>query len=138
MLRHATWVAAVLALAVCAIAGCTSGVNRPVHEVTATVGSDSVQHVKVTAHSYYFDPNRIVVRRGVPVELTIKNGALFVPHDFTCIDKEAGVIVDQDVGMFYAAHKVRFTPTKSGEFPFHCDVDSHAKKGMMGTLVVKD
>ena len=34
------------------------------------------------------------------------------------------------------ARALRFTPTKAGEYHFHCDVDSHAKQGMMGMLVV--
>src|SRR5204862_1238746 len=74
-------------LALCSatlVAGCTSGLNRPVREVTANLGADQVQRVTVTTHSFYFDPNRIVVKRGVPVELTIRNGAWFVPHDFSC------------------------------------------------------
>ena len=37
-----------------------------------------------------------------------------------------------------ASVTVRFTPTRNGEYPFHCDVDGHAKKGMTGTLVVRD
>lgn len=118
------------------LVGCTSGLKRPVHEVTASVGADQVQHVTVTAHSFYFDPNRIVVKRGVPVELTVKNGAMFVPHDFSCEAAEAGVTVDLPVGMFHGSKHSRFTPTKAGEYPFHCDVDGHAKKGMTGTLVV--
>lgn len=126
-----------LGLAVCALAaGCTSGLNRPIREVTAEVGADQVQHVTVTAHSFYFDPNRIVVKRGIPVELTVKNGALFVPHDFSCEAGEAGIAADARVGMFHGRKTVRFTPTQTGEFPFHCDVDGHAKKGMTGTIVV--
>jgi uncharacterized cupredoxin-like copper-binding protein len=31
---------------------------------------------------------------------------------------------------------VHFTPTQAGEYPFHCDVDGHAKKGMRGVIVV--
>jgi len=117
-------------------AGCASGNDRPVKEVTATVGTDQVQRVKITTHSFYFDPNRIVVKRGVPVELTVKNGAMFVPHDFSCMAKEAGIEIDTPVGMFYGSKKVQFTPTKAGEYHFHCDVDGHAKKGMRGMLVV--
>jgi uncharacterized cupredoxin-like copper-binding protein len=120
------------------VSGCSSGLNRPVREVTATVGEDQVQRVTVTAHSFYFDPNRIVVRRGVPVELTVKNGTMFVPHDFNCEPKDSSITVDADVHMFYGSKKVRFTPTRAGEYPFHCDVDGHAKKGMTGTLVVKE
>ncbi len=120
------------------LAGCASGLDRPVHEVTATTGSDQLQHVTVTAHSFYFDPNRIVVKRGVPVDLKVKNGGMFVPHDFSCDAAEAGIDVDARVGMFFGSKHVRFTPTKAGEYHFHCDVDGHSKKGMMGTLVVTE
>lgn len=118
------------------LAGCSSGLNRPVREVTATMGADQMQRVQVTAHSFWFEPNRIVVKQGIPVELKIKNGTLFVPHDFTCAAKEAGIDVDQGVRMFFGTRNVRFTPTQVGEYPFHCDVDGHAGKGMTGVLVV--
>lgn len=120
------------------VAGCSSGFNRPVREVTATVGADHVQHVRVTTHSFWFEPNRIVVRKDVPVELTVKNGAFLVPHSFTCMGKDAGVDVDAMNGMFLGSRHVRFTPTRAGEYPFHCDVDGHMKKGMVGVLVVVD
>lgn len=130
------WVLGVIAIALAA--GCSSGLNRPVTEVTATVGDDHVQRVRVTAHSFWFEPNRIVVRRGIPVELSLRNGAFLVPHDFSCHEVEAGIDVDQELGMFHRSKSARFTPTKVGEYPFHCDVDGHASKGMMGTLVVVD
>ena len=111
------------------IAGCASGLTRPVREVTATIGSDHVQRVTVTTHSFWFDPNRVVVKRGIPVELTVRNGAFFVPHDFFCDATAAGIEVDARVGMFHGSKQVRFTPTRAGEYPFHCHVDGHAKKG---------
>jgi uncharacterized cupredoxin-like copper-binding protein len=119
-------------------AGCASGLNRPVREVTATMDHDQVQRVTIHTHSFYFDPNRIVVKRGIPVELTVQNGALLVPHDFSCTAPEAGVDVDARVGMFHGSNHVRFTPTTAGTYEFHCDVDGHAHKGMRGTLVVVD
>ena len=128
----------ILLLGVAALGGCTSGLKRPVREVTATMGSDSVQHVTVTAHTFYFDPARIVVKRGVPVELTVHNGSWIVPHDFSCDAAEAGIQVDAPLGMFHGTKRVKFTPTLAGEYPFHCDVDHHAKKGMMGKIVVTD
>src|SRR5205823_3669143 len=126
------------ALAIVAITGCASGLNRPVREVTATTGSDQVQRVTVTTHSFWFDPNRIVLRRGIPVELTVRNGAFLVPHDFSCDAKEAGIDVDARLSMFHGSKHVRFTPTAVGEYHFHCDVDGHMKKGMTGTIVVKE
>ena len=101
------------------------------------MGPDQVQHVKVVTHSFWFEPNRIVVKSGVPVELKVKNSAFFVPHNFTCNAPEAGIEVHADVGMFGGSKTVRFTPTKPGEYRFSCHVGSHGKKkGMTGTLVV--
>jgi plastocyanin len=119
------------------LSGCSSGLNRPVHEVTATMGSDNVQHVQVVAHSFWFEPNRVVVKRGTPVELKVKNGALFVPHNLTCTAPETDVLVSADLGgLFHRGHTLRFTPTQAGEYRFYCHVDGHAKKGMTGSLVV--
>ena len=120
------------------ITGCASGLNRPVSEVTAKLDADGVQRVRVVAHSFYFEPNRIVVQAGAPVELTIKNAALFVPHNFTCPHVAGGDPVEKDLGMLRGQEVARFTPATAGEYPFYCDVDSHGrKKGMKGVLVVK-
>ena len=124
-----------LALAVIA-AGCSSGLKRPVEEVTAKAGDDGVQHVKIVAHSFYFSPNRVVVKAGTPVELTIKNSAFGVPHNLSCFEKPAGIEVSEDLSMFRGQKRVRFTATEPGEYEFYCHVDSHAKKGMKGTFVV--
>ena len=124
-----------LALALIA-AGCTSGLTRPVEEVTAQAGTDGVQRVRVVAHSYYFSPNRVVVKSGVPVELTIKNAAFGVPHNLTCFDKAAGIELSEDLGMFRGQKRAKFTPLEPGEYEFYCHVGSHAKKGMKGTIVV--
>ena len=122
---------------VAVLCGCSSGVNRPVKEVTASMGADSVQRVKVTAHSYWFEPNRIVVHAGKPVELTFHDGSWFVPHNLTCTAPEADVLISADVGLFHRGKKLRFTPTEPGEYHLYCHVDAHAKKGMTGTLVVE-
>ena len=123
------------AVAALVMAGCSSGLKHPVHEVTA-VTDGGVQKITVTTHSFWFDPNRIVVRQGVPVELTIRNAAFLVPHDLSCDAQPAGIAIDEPVGMFHGHKVVRFTPTQPGEYPFFCDVDGHSKKGMKGTLVV--
>ncbi len=118
------------------LAGCASGVNRPVHEVTARVEPDSVQHVRVVAHSFYFEPNRIVLKARVPAELIVHNGALFVPHSFVCNAPDGGLNLKAKLGMFHGTKRLRFVPGIPGEYSFYCGVDSHAKHGMTGTLVV--
>jgi len=126
-----------LALAIAVtVAGCTSGLKRPVEEVTAQAGTDGVQHVRIVAHSYYFSPNRVIVKAGVPVELTIKNSAFGVPHNLTCFEQDAGIELSEDLGMFRGQKHATFTPKEPGEYGFYCHVDSHSKKGMKGTLVV--
>ena len=119
-----------------ALSGCSSGLGRPVREVVAVPGSDGVQHVEITAHSFWFDPNRVVVKAGVPVELRVKNGAFFVPHNLSCMAPAASIQLDEGLGLFGDSEKAQFTPTTPGEYPFFCKVDGHGKKGMTGTIVV--
>jgi len=127
---------AMLLLCALALAGCASGVGRPVSEIHAEAGADGVQHASVTAHAFYFDPNRVVVKANVPVELRIKNGSAFVPHNFSCVAPAAGFTIDEGLGMFWDGETAKFTPTKAGEYPFFCKIDGHSKKGMTGTIVV--
>jgi len=113
--------------------GCASSHARPPQTLEATVDASGVQRVNVTLHSFYFEPSRIVVRAGHPVELVLHNSSLFVPHNFSIADE--GLAVSQGVGR-KRTHIVRFTPEHPGEFEFFCHVGSHAKKGMKGVLVV--
>ncbi len=119
-----------------ALAGCSSGVGRPVREVVVVPAADGIQRVEVTAHTFWFEPNRIVVKAGLPVELHMKNGSFLVPHNFSCVAPQAGVQIDAGLGMFKDSENARFTPTTPGEYPFFCDKDHHSNKGMTGTLVV--
>lgn len=125
-----------LVFSVLLVSGCTSGLKRPVHEVTASIDAQGIQQVKLDTRSFYFEPNRVVVKANKEVELRIHNGAFLVPHNFTLRDPDAGLDVETDLGMFGGSKTVRFTPKKPGEYPFFCDKDGHLKKGMKGTLVV--
>jgi plastocyanin len=117
--------------------GCASGLKRPVQEVTAASDPQGVQRVTLDAHTFYFEPNRIVVKAGHPVEITIHNRAMMVPHNFTLKAPDGGLDVEKDVRWFGGHGVVRFTPDKPGEYQFYCDKDSHMRKGMKGTLVVQ-
>ena len=120
--------------------GCgTSGSKLSVSEMTARTNAEGVQVVEVDVHSFYFKPSRIIVESGKPVELTLHFKSLFVPHNFTCMDGDAGISVSRGAGFlsFHRTKHARFTPAKPGEYEFFCHVDGHAKKGMKGTLVVR-
>jgi len=127
--------AAVLLLSPLALS-CSSGLDRPVKEVTARTESDGVQRVDVRTHTYWFEPNRIVVKSGVPVEIHIHNASWITPHGFTCIAPDAGVETKKTVGFVGRTKTIKFTPKEPGEYPFFCQVFNHSKKGMKGTLVV--
>ena len=122
------WIGATLAC------GCTSGMKRPVSSIDAPMNENGVQRVDVDLHTYYFEPNRIVVHSGKPVDLVLRNRSLIVPHNFSI--KDSTLKVDVNKWGPGAAH-ARFTAPAPGEYRFFCDVDSHGRKhGMAGTLVV--
>lgn len=125
--------AAAAAIALVFLAGCTSGLRRPVVSAVATPDAQGVQRVTVHLHSFYFEPNRIVVHAGKPVELELHNSGHMIPHSFTIA--APGLTVNQ--GTWMRAARVRFTPTRPDSYTFFCHVDGHAKKGMTGTLVVE-
>ena len=130
-------VAAILGIS---LAGCgTSGAKLPVSEVTAKADAAGVQKVTVEAHSYYFKPNRIIVKANQPVDMTIEFKSFFTPHNLTCSQADAGITIDKSAGFmsFKKTKHVTFTPTVPGEYAFHCGVGSHMMKGMTGTLVVQ-
>src|SRR5512147_1431627 len=99
--------------------GCASGNTRPPQTLEAAVDATGVQRVNVALHSFYFEPSRIVVRAGKPVELTLHNSSLAVPHNFTIADSSLSLA--QDVGR-KGTHVVKFTPEHPGEYEFFCHV----------------
>jgi len=118
------------------LAGCSSGLERPPSEVIVKPDAKGVQHVRVVTHTYWFEPNRIVVKAGLPVELSVRNSSWIAPHNFTCNAADAGIEVSADVGTVRRRSTVTFTPTKAGEYEFFCHVDAHSRKGMKGVIVV--
>ncbi len=110
-------------------------------EFTATVDRDGVQRVSILGGSYFFNPNDIIMKVNVPVELKIKKEPGIVPHNFVLHAPEAGMDVKVDLGTEPTV--VRFTPTKTGKYPFSCDkkvlfFESHREKGMEGVIEVRE
>jgi plastocyanin len=125
--RH-RWTALLLLL----LASCTSGLKRPVVSVELEPDASGVQRVVVNMHSFYFEPNRIVVRAGHPVELVLKNRAKLIPHHFTIADSSLAM----SAGAWLGTGHLSFMPKTPGSYEFFCHVGHQAKKGMIGTLVV--
>jgi len=105
----------------------------------AAIGQDGVQRIEMVGGSYYFDPDHIVVKVGVPVEITIHKEKGFVPHDIAMDVPEAGM--EFNVDLKTQPTVIRFTPTQTGTFPFACTkkllfLKSHKDHGMQGVIEV--
>lgn len=105
----------------------------------ATIDKDGVQRVEIVGGSYFFRPDHVFVKVNTPVELTLRKESGIVPHNIILKSPEAGI--DFTLSLSEEPQTVRFTPTKTGSYPFYCDkklifFPSHRKEGMEGVLEV--
>jgi plastocyanin domain-containing protein len=115
--------------------------SNQIKEYTAIIDQDGVQRVAVVGGGYYFDPNYIIVKVNVPVELTVTKESGFVPHNIVMKSPETGIEFDQNLSI--TPKIIIFTPTKLGKYPIYCNkkllfFESHRDKGMEGTLEVRE
>ena len=90
------------------------------------------QLIQITAKKFEYSQRALTVKKGVPVVIEVT--ALDRVHGFNMPD--FGVRTDLVPGK---VTRIRFTPDKTGEFVFFCDVfcgDGHEE--MSGVLTVKD
>lgn len=94
--------------------------------------ADNEQVIKVTAKKFEYSPKEITVKKGVPVVLEFTS--LDRLHGFNC----PGLKIRTDIKPGQV-NRLRFTPDKTGTFPFHCDNfcgTGHDK--MTGTIIVTE
>jgi len=107
----------------------------------AAVDADGVQRVEISGGEYFFRPSHIIVKKDVPVELKVKKESGIIPHNFIISAPEAGMDIKES--MSSEPKIIRFTPTKSGKYPFYCDkklpfAKGHRAKGMEGSIEVTE
>ena len=105
----------------------------------ATIDPDGIQRVEIVGGGYFFNPDHIMVKVNVPVELKVRKEPGMVPHNIVMKSPEAGI--EFDVALSSEPKMILFVPTKTGIFPFYCSkkllfFESHREKGMEGTLEV--
>jgi len=106
---------------------------------TATVDSKGVQKIEMLAGEFYFKPNDVIVKKNVPVEISIKKEPGYAAHSLVLHAPETGI--DLNVALGTDAKTIRFTPTKAGKYAFYCDkglIEKHRAKGMEGVLEVTE
>ncbi len=109
--------------------------------VAATMGEDGVQRLDMEGGEYYFKPERVVLKVGVPVELFVRKTPGIVPHNIVMESAQAGMSFKENFGR--KGITVSFTPSDTGTFEFWCDkkflfFKSHRAKGMEGVIQVVD
>jgi len=105
----------------------------------ATANAAGVQVVEMVAGGYYFDPNLVIVKVNVPVEIRVRKKPGMIPHDFTVEAADAGVRISEELGS--DVKSIKFTFTKIGEYAFYCNqkpilLKSHREHGMEGKFQV--
>ena len=126
-------------LVILALAG-TSIADEPVRKLfIAEKGPDGIQKVSIVGGEYYFEPNHIIVKVNVPVELSVKKEGGIVPHNIVMKSPEAGMAFEEPMGS--QPKVIKFTPKKTGTYPFSCTKKllffrSHEARGMKGAIEV--
>ena len=128
-----------LATLLVSLAAVTVAARDAKRTVQAALGADGVQRVELVGGGYYFDPDHIIVKVNVPVELTVRKESGFVPHNIVVKAPEAGI--DFEESLSSDPKVIKFTPTKPGSYPIYCSkkllfFESHREKGMEGVLEV--
>ena len=108
---------------------------------SASGAHEAVQRVEIVGGSYFFRPSHVAVRRGVPVELSVRVEPSIVPHSFVLEAPQAGISIDAELSQEPSIF--RFVPQAAGRFPFYCDhrlllFKSHRERGMEGVLEVTE
>ncbi len=136
LLRTLGVLAAVLMLVTFAVAQ-----EQDSEPVAATLGEDGVQRLEMEGGEYYFKPEIVVLKVGVPVELFVRKAPGFIPHNIVMESADAGMSFKENFGK--KGITIMFTPTETGTFEFWCDkkflfFKSHRAKGMEGIIKVID
>jgi plastocyanin len=88
--------------------------------------------VTVEGSEFKFNPMAITLTKGEKVKIVFKNAGNY-PHNLTIADLNVMTKTIQPG----QSDTVEFTPSKAGTFTMICGVDSHAEKGMKGTVTVQ-
>ena len=128
-----------LATLLVSLAAVTVAARDAKRTVQAAIGADGVQRVELVGGGYYFDPDHIIVKVNVPVELTVRKESGIVPHNIVVKAPEAGMEFEESLSS--DPKIIKFTPTKPGSYPMYCSkkplfFESHREKGMEGVLEV--
>lgn len=113
----------------------------PVLTAANAQGQEPPREISITTGDYHYAPDVIEAGIGQTIVLHLTNTDSITPHNFTLVDKSAGLDVDTDIGAGSAA-SISLTPRYPGSYTWYCNkklpfMKSHRDRGMYGTLVVR-
>ncbi|OGG04892.1 hypothetical protein A2Z33_06350 [Candidatus Gottesmanbacteria bacterium RBG_16_52_11] len=97
---------------------------------TDTMTEEQGVNVEVEAGSFYYKPNVIRAKIGVPVTIVLT--AADAMHDFNIDELDVSIPVTKSG----SSSTVTFTPDRTGEFEYYCSVGQHRQNGQVGKLIV--
>ena len=116
----------VLALAMIA------GVGVLAYTTYSAPRADDVKVIRINAKKFDFTPNEITVKKGVPVALELTSSDRV--HGFSLPDFNLTAKIEPG-----KVTRVVFTPDKTGEFTFSCNIFcGSGHEDMAGSLIVTD
>ncbi len=119
----------------------STGMINAGEKYVAKIDDDGVQRVEMVGGSYFYKPDHVVVKRGIPVEIKIVKDSLIVPHNIIIEKMDGGEDIKETITRNEKV--IRFTPSDTGTYKFYCDkkflfLKSHEDKGMKGVIEVVD
>ena len=116
----------VLALAMIA------GVGVLAYTTYSAPRADDVKVIRINAKKFDFTPSEITVKKGVPVALELTSSDRV--HGFSLPDFKLTAKIEPG-----KVTRVEFTPDKTGEFTFSCNIFcGSGHEDMAGSLIVTD
>lgn len=131
----------ILSFMVFSVAAAFADAQDKTEVYTATIDKDGVQHVHLIGGSYFFKPDRIIVKKNIPVELSVSREPGMAPHSIVAYAPEAGIVFDESLDS--NPKIITFTAKATGEYVFYCKnklpfFPSHREKGMQGIIEVME
>jgi cytochrome c oxidase subunit 2 len=112
-------------VAIVAVGMLAYGTHNPSH-------ADGVKVIKLTAKKFDFSPGEITVKKGAPVALELTSADRV--HGFSLPDFKVTARIEPG-----KVSRVVFTPDRTGEFTFSCNVFcGSGHEDMAGKLIVQD
>lgn len=133
-----------------ALAGEEDAVTTKLHPALAGIDWTSAPEVVVDLKDHSYDPDEIVLTRGKPYKLILKNvgrvahdmvgGSLFEESVIALrmVNSDAGRVIADYVNSVYVRSHNRIelwlVPLREGEYSFYCSLPGHREDGMEGFI----